>query len=66
MRIIFHSGAVLDWARHVMNRNDDSTSPELKASAVLVVGNMARNGTAINCVYSILIIYIIIYIVLRD
>ena len=48
MQIVFESGAVMDWARRVMNRSDDRTSPELKASAILIVGNVARNGITIS------------------
>ena len=31
-----------------MNSNDESSTPELKASAVLIMGNMARNGSAVK------------------
>ena len=48
MGSLFQSGFVLDWARQVMNSKDESCTPELKASAVLVVGNMARNGSTVS------------------
>ena len=44
MDSVFQAGFVLDWVRQIVNSKDDNVSPELKASAVLVVGNMARNG----------------------
>ena len=48
MESLFESGFVLEWARQVMNSNDESSTPELKASAVLIMGNMARNGSAVS------------------